>query len=100
MRHELLQTFQCCASLRSLYYETGWETLADRRKRRKLTLMYKIVNGDAPSYLINLLPNRVNDINIYNMRNSNAFEIPFSRLCTYETMFFPSALKLWNELQP
>ena len=40
------------ASLRSLYYETGWKTLADRRKRRKLTLLYKIVNGDAPSYLI------------------------------------------------
>ena len=42
------------ASLRSLYYETGWETLANRRKRRKLALMYKIVHDhlcdDAPSY--------------------------------------------------
>ena len=62
--------------------------------------MYKTVNGDAPSYLIDLLPNRVNDINTYNLRYSNGFEIPFSRLCAYETSFFPSTLKLWNELHP
>ena len=30
-------------SVCSLYYETGWETFADRRKRRKLSLMYKVV---------------------------------------------------------
>ena len=42
------------ASLRSLYYATGWETLADRIKSRKLTLMYKLVNGEAPSYPIDL----------------------------------------------
>ena len=57
------------ASLRSLYFETGWEYLEDRRQIRKLTLMYKIVNGDASSYLIDLLPNRVNTITAYNLRN-------------------------------
>ena len=62
--------------------------------------MYKIVNGDAPSYLIDLLPNRVNSITAYNLRNSNDFEIPFSRLCSYENSYFPSTLKLWNELDP
>ena len=77
-----------------------WETLADRRKRRKLTLMYKIVNGAAPSYLIDLLPNRVNNINTYNLRNRNTFVIPFSRLSSYETSYFPSTLKIWNELDP
>ena len=29
------------------------------------------------------------------IHNEN-FEIPFSRLCTFETSFFPSTLKLWN----
>ena len=76
------------ASLRSLYYETGWESLADRRKRRKL--MYKIVNGDSQSYIIYLLPNRVNDINTYNLGNRNNIEIPFSRLCSSETSYFIS----------
>ena len=49
------------ASLRSLYDETGWDTLADKRKRKKLILMHKIVNNDVPSYLSILLPNRVNE---------------------------------------
>ena len=86
------------ASLRSLYYETGWETLAERSRRRKLTLIYKIVNNDASSYLRNLLPNRVDETSTYNLRNNNGFVIPFSRLCSYESSFFPSTLKLWNNL--
>ena len=45
------------ASLRSLYNETGWDTLAHKRKRKKLILMYKIANNDVPSYLSILLPN-------------------------------------------
>ena len=48
------------ASANSLYTETGWETLAERRKNKKLTLIYKIINNDAPSYLTSLLPHRVN----------------------------------------
>ena len=86
------------ASKRALYYETGWETLAERRKIRKLCLMYKKVNNDTPTYLNELLPNRVNKTNNYKLRNRNNFEIPFSRLCSFESSFFPSTLKLWNEL--
>ena len=86
------------ASLRSLYHETGWETLAERRRRRKLTLMYKIVNNDAPSYLRDLLPNRVDETSTYNLRNNTDFVIPFSRLCSNGSSFFPSTLKLRNDL--
>ena len=86
------------ASKRALYYETGWKTLAERRKVRKLCLMNKIVNNDTPTYLNDLLPNRVNETNNYNLRNRNNFEIPFTRLCSFESSFFPSTLKLWNEL--
>lgn len=85
-------------SIRSLYmyYETGWETLADRRKRRKLILMYKIIKCNAPSYLTDFLPNRVKETNGYNLRNRNDFEVSFYRLCSYESSFFPTTLKLWN----
>ena len=84
------------ASLNSIYAETGWETLAERRKTKKLTLMYKIINNDAPSYLTDLLPNRIDAVSTYNLRNSQNFEIPFARLCSFESSFFPSTLKLWN----
>ena len=43
----------------SVYYETGWETLAARRKQKKLCLMYKIQTGNAPEYLSELLPSSV-----------------------------------------
>ena len=79
------------SSQNSLYFETGWEALADRRKSRKLTLMYRIENAK------DLMPNRVSD---YNLRNNQDFNIPFTRLCSFETSFFPSKLKLWNDLDP
>ena len=88
------------SSQNSLYYETGWEALADRRKNRKLTLMYRIVNADAPAYLTDLMPNRISDMSNYNLRNNQDFNIPFTRLCSFETSFFPSTLKLWNDLDP
>lgn len=86
------------ASLNSLYTETGWETLSVRRVNKKLSLMYKIVNHEAPSYLINLMPNRVNEQTPYQLRNNQNFDVPFSRLCSFENSFFPSTLRLWNGL--
>ena len=80
-------------SLNSVYPETGWKTLAERRKTKKLTLMYKIVNNDAPSYLTDLLPRRVDAVSNYNLRNSQNFEIPFARVCSCESSFFPSTLR-------
>ena len=39
------------ASRDSLYLETGWKNIIDRRNRRCICLMYNIVNYSAPSYL-------------------------------------------------
>ena len=80
------------ASLDLLYYETGWETLSQRRTNKKLTLMFTIVN-----YLKNL-PNRVGDQTHYQLRNNPNYEVPYSRLCSYKNSYFPSTLRLWNEL--
>lgn len=86
------------SSLNALYSETGWNTLDERRKMKKLILLYRIINNEAPSYLSDLLPNTVGVYTQYNLRNSSNFEIPFARLCSYDNSFFPSTLKLWNEL--
>ena len=77
-----------CAS-RNLYTETGWELLATRRERKRLSLMYKIVNGLAPSYLTDLLPNYVHETNPYNLRNRNNLMRPPVRLSIFESSFFP-----------
>ena len=43
------------SSLESLYFESGWEPLHSRRKRKKLNMFYKIRNTNAPSYLCDCL---------------------------------------------
>ena len=86
------------SSLRSLYLETGWETLAERRKTKKLILMHKIIKNETPSYLNDLLPSLVNDVSNYNLRNNTNYDLSFCRLCSYETSYFSSTLKLWNDL--
>ena len=86
------------SSLRSLYLETGWETLAERRNTKKLTLMYRLIKNETLSYLNDLLPSLVNDVSTYNLRNNTNYDLSFCRLCSYETSNFPSTLKLWNDL--
>jgi hypothetical protein len=34
-----------------IYKELGWESLAERRKMRKLQMFYNIQNNNAPMYL-------------------------------------------------
>ena len=60
--------------------------------------MFRIVNNATPGYLKNLRPNRVEDQTHYQLRNNQNYEGPYSRLCSYENSYFPSTLRLWNEL--
>jgi hypothetical protein len=63
------------ASRDSLYLETGWEKLIDRRNRRCICLMYNIVNNSVPSYLTDILPPRISETINYPLRNSEDFTI-------------------------
>ena len=81
------------ASLNSLYFETGWEKLYERRKSKKLALMYKINNNEAPSYLNDLLPNTMKAASNYNLRNRLNFEIPLLDYARMKICFFPVDFK-------
>jgi hypothetical protein len=86
-----------CSSL-GLYTETGWETLASRRRHHRMTLMYKIINGKAPSYLTDLIPDLVQDRTTYHLRNRGDLQIPLTRLSILTNSFFPQSIRLWNDL--
>ena len=86
------------ASINSIYIETGWGKLKTRREVRKLVLFYKIVNGQVPYYLTELVPPTVADTNNYNLRNRLNISQPSYRLSTYQQSYFPSTIKLWNTL--
>ena len=47
--------FTKLVSIHSLLQETGWETLASRRKKHKFILFFKMQNGLSPDYLSSLL---------------------------------------------
>ena len=80
-----------------LYKETGIETLEKRRRDHQLTLYYKIVNRQAPQYLYLHVPHREQ---VHDLRNNRNLPVNYTRTVTYQKSFFPSSVKLWNQLHP
>jgi hypothetical protein len=60
--------------------------------------MYRNVNGEAPNYLANLVPNLVGNRTTYSLRNRGDLDPPIARLNVYANSFFPKATHLWNSL--
>ena len=81
-----------------LYAETGWETLSERRYRRKLQLFFNIKCGMAPEYLRYLVPPTIQSTTIYPLRNGDNLIVPFCRLSITNSSFIPSTVKEWNKL--
>ena len=80
----------------TLYDELGWESLSERRWSRRMTMFYKILNGMAPPYLSDHLPDDSLRSNVYSRRNG--IRLPFSRTCRHESSFVPFCIKNWNNL--
>jgi hypothetical protein len=80
----------------SLYEETKWEKLKDRRNSHKLVLFHKMNYYKTPQYLAELIPKtastRHNTSQINNIVNINC---PTS---LYPKYFLPSTVKAWNDL--
>ena len=74
-------------SRNELYAELGLESLADRRYSRKLVLLYKIVHGLTPSYLLECLP--VQHAVRPNLRTNPAIRPLTVRTERYRNSFFP-----------
>ena len=85
-------------SIQRLYDETKWETLQRRRNKHKLFELFKMINGQVPPYLQQLIPLRVQQIARYPLRNSQNYSVPPSRTVTYSSLFLPSTLRDWNAL--
>ena len=70
-----------------LYQELGLEPLQNRRKLRRLSLFYKIYNGQSPLYLYSLIPAK--KLDDYLLRNVK--EIPTIKV---KHRFFESLFSL------
>ena len=78
-----------------LYEELGWESLSERRWSRRMTIFYKIINGMAPSYLSDHIPEH--PAPQVSLRSSSS-RPPFSRTERYDNSFFPYCISNWNLL--
>ena len=83
----IITGFSIFASLNSPCFETGWNKLDERRKK-KLALVNRIVNNEAPRYINVLLQNTVNAASNFNLRICPNFEMSFASLCSDECSFF------------
>ena len=74
-----------------IYKELGLESLKARRWYKRLTCMFKIMNEQAPNYVINLIPKRNQTIRT---RNSHT-PIIHCRIDCFKYSFFPCTLRDW-----
>ena len=75
-------------SIEKLLTELGWDTLQERRRKRKHIIFYKIINSLTPNYLSDLLPPLIGDNTPYSLRNANDIQSIRPRTCT--NLFFNS----------
>ena len=76
-----------------LYDELGWESLADRRWGRRMTLYYKITNGLTPAYLFeHVSPEAPRALRKF------VPKAPISKTQRYDNSFFPYCINRWNTL--
>ena len=83
---------------RKVYEELGWETLQERRKRKKLQMFYNIQYNNTPNYLSSLIPPSLQSTTIYPLRHGEDIIIPFCRLALTSESFIPSTIRQWNSL--
>lgn len=86
------------SNILNLYKECSWNTLDKRREVHILTLIYKIVNRQAPLYLLDILPKKVSEITPYPVRNADNFDIPKTKHECFRKSCIIVGCKLWNNL--
>ena len=78
--------------------ELAWEELSVRRKINKLIYFYKIVNRLAPVYLVDLLPDLVEERAYIPLRSGQNISSFMYKSEKFRNSFFPSTVNLWNDL--
>jgi hypothetical protein len=90
------QDFRRTSSVTQMMTQLGWESLAERCAKAKVTMMYRAVHGlvciPVWSYLTPVISaTRGNTVKLF---------IPYCRTTTMQYSFFPDTARLWNSLSP
>ena len=81
-----------------VYDELGWESLSDRRRSRRILSLYKIVNGNTPLYLRELLPQQI--LNADGPPPQLQATARYNATERFKNSFLSNAIKEWNVVMP
>ena len=74
-----------------------FEPLQQRRRADKLSLMYKVMTGDID---LTPPPGLIQPNTRLTRGHQQKLRVPHARTDAYKHSFFPSAIRLWNALEP
>ena len=80
------------SSVSAILKTLGWEPLAERRAKARITMMYRIVHGLVDILALNHIIQAP-----ASRRNGNAqFRVPYAPTLAYQRGIFPNGTRLWN----
>ena len=82
----------------SLYGETGWDTLSDRRRKHKIFKFHGMFHNKTPQYLTDIVPQQLLRVHNYNTRQANNIQNIPCRTTFYQNSFLPSVVRIWNNI--
>ena len=83
----------------NVFIECDAITLHERMEQASLIMLFKIIKGKAPQYLIEIHDDIQNKANYsYSLRNATKLRTPYCRLESFKNSFFPRVLHSWNKL--
>ena len=85
------------SNIANIHSEICNYTMSEWIRQTSLTMMFKIVMGEAPQYLTDILI-QINAQRNYVLHNNYNIQLPYCRLETYKRSFFPRVIALWNDL--
>ena len=86
--------YRTTSSPSQMIADLGWEPLYQRRANLKLVMVYHITYGliDIPG------PLYLHPSGLSTLGHTLCYMIPYCRTDVYRNSFFPSAIRLWNQL--
>ena len=88
----IMQNYNRHASVTTMLQNLDLPTLQQRRRHSKIIMLYRIrhqlANVPTTTYITPAT------------RNTQHYNLPYARTEVYKSSFFPSTIKLWNNLQP
>ena len=94
----ILRRGRRCASNREVLEEIGWPTLAWRRRRSKLSLLWQLFHGQGPPSLQKVTGETAAVRTAHDLRNQLRVAHPLCRTKRRAQSFLPSTIAVWNQL--